>query len=90
LKGKLSAGYDEIPEYVVKQCVKYITKPLGHIYNASLRSGIFPDGLRKVIPLYKKGDIHDVKNYRPISILSIFSKIPQKLMYNRLIPFSGK
>jgi hypothetical protein len=36
----------------------------------------------KAIPLPVK-DIHDVKNYRPISILSVFSKIQEKLMYNR-------
>jgi sarcosine oxidase/L-pipecolate oxidase len=41
----------------------------------------------KKTPLYKKGDIHDVKNYRPIAILLVFSKIIQKLMNNRLIPF---
>jgi hypothetical protein len=56
LKGKPSAGYDEIPEYVVKQCIKYIKKPLVHIYNASLGSGTFPDRLKieNVIPLHKK------------------------------------
>jgi sarcosine oxidase/L-pipecolate oxidase len=40
------------------------------------------------IPLYKKGDNHDVKNYRPIVILLVFSKILEILIYNRLIPFS--
>jgi hypothetical protein len=65
LKGKLSAGYDEIPEYLVKQCIKYIKKTLVHIYSASLSSGTFPDRLKiaKVIPMYKRGNIHDVKNY---------------------------
>jgi hypothetical protein len=43
--------------------------------------------LAKVISLYKKEDVHDVKNYRPISILSVFKNILEKLMYNRLIPF---
>jgi len=62
---------------------------LVHIYNASISSGIFPDRLKtaKVIPLYKKGDSHDVKNYRPIAILSVFSKLLEKLMNNRLIPY---
>jgi potassium voltage-gated channel Eag-related subfamily H protein 8 len=68
---------------------KTYKKPLVYIYNVSLSSSIFPNRLKtaKVKPLYKKGDIHDVKNYRPIAILSVFSKILEKLMYNTLIPF---
>jgi hypothetical protein len=56
-KGKLFTGYNEILEYLVKQCIKHIKEPLIHIYNASLSSGIFPDRLKKakVIPLYKMG-----------------------------------
>jgi hypothetical protein len=74
LKGKFSAGFDEIPENLVKQCIKHIKRPLTHIYNASFECGIFPDRLKiaKVKPVYKRGDIHGVQNYRPISILSIF------------------
>jgi potassium voltage-gated channel Eag-related subfamily H protein 8 len=73
----------------VKQCIKYIKKPLVHIHNASLGSGTFPDRLKiaKVIPLHKKGSIHDAKNYRPICVLPAFSKILGKLMYNGLMPF---
>jgi hypothetical protein len=49
---------------------KTYKKPLVHICNASLSLGIFPNRLKtaKVIPLYKKWDIHYVKNYRPIAI----------------------
>jgi hypothetical protein len=74
LKNKLSAGIDEIPDYVVKQCIKLLKKPLANIYNASLESGIFPDQLKiaKVVPVYKKGDKKDVQNYRPIALLSCF------------------
>jgi potassium voltage-gated channel Eag-related subfamily H protein 8 len=92
LKGIFSAGYDEIPDRLVKQCIKLIKNPLSYIYNASSDSGIFPDRLKiaKVKPLYKKGDIHDIQNYRPISHLSLFSKILEKLMYNKLISFVTK
>jgi hypothetical protein len=67
-------------------------KTLVHIFNASLKSGVFPDKIKiaKVRPLYKKGDRHEVCNYRPISILSVFSKILEKLVYNRLISFVTK
>ena len=42
LKGKYSVGYDDIPECIVKQCIQLVKKPLTHIYNVSLNSGVFP------------------------------------------------
>ena len=73
-KGKFSAGYDEIPEYVVKQCAVSIKGPLTHIYNMSISSGTFPElfKIARVKPLYKKGNIYSMQNYRPISILPVF------------------
>ena len=44
----------------------------------------------KVLPLYKSGDPHEFSNYRPISILSIISKIFEKLIYSRLTKFLNK
>ena len=81
LKGKHSAGYDDIPERIVKQCIELVRKPLTHIYNVSLNSGVFPNEWKtaKVKPLYKKGDRYDIQNYSPISVLSIFFKIIGKV-----------
>jgi hypothetical protein len=59
-------------------------KPLVHVYNVSFQTGIFPDIKKAEIkPVFKKGDRQDVKTYRPISILSVFSKPLEKLMHNR-------
>ena len=44
----------------------------------------------KVIPVFKKGSPLTVSNYRPISLLSIFNKILERLMYNRLITYFEK
>jgi hypothetical protein len=54
LKGKHTAGYDDIPESLVKQCIQLIKGPLTHIYNVSLNSGVFPNEwkIAKVKPLY--------------------------------------
>ena len=73
-KGKFSAGCDEIPEYVVKQCEKFVKGPLAHIYNISINSGTFPEKftVARVKPLYKKADIYSIQNYRPISIFTYF------------------
>jgi hypothetical protein len=92
LNKKASAGYDDIPVRVVKQCMDFIIKPLVHICNISFQQGIFPDQMKiaKIIPLYKNGDKYAMQNYRPISVLSAFLKILEKLMYNRLLSFLKK
>jgi hypothetical protein len=89
LKGKQTAGYDDTPEHIVKQCIQAIIKPLTHILNTSFREGIFQDQWRltKVKPLYKKGDEQNIQNYRPISILPVFAKLLAKLMFNRITSF---
>jgi hypothetical protein len=92
LKTNSAAGFDEIPMSLVKQCLCYFIKPVVHIYNVSFQTGIFPDIMKKakIRPLFKKGDKQDIQNYRTISILSAFSKILEKLMYNRLLSFLMK
>ena len=51
--------------------------------------GIFPDVLKRglISPIFKKGDSRYLDNYRPVSTLPIFSKIYEKLLYNRLYSF---
>jgi hypothetical protein len=88
LKGKPTAGDDDIPENLVKQCMQLIKGPLARIYNLLLNLGVFPDIWKtaKVKPLYKKGDKYNM-NYRPISIIPVFTKLLERLMYNRIISF---
>jgi hypothetical protein len=52
----------------------------------SIITGVFPDCLKYVVikPLYKKDDKVDIANYRPISMLTVFSKVVEKTMYCRL------
>jgi hypothetical protein len=93
LKTKLSTGIDELPDMIVKQCIQTIKKPLTFIFNLSLRSGIFPNQMKtaKVRPLFQKGQKQkNIANYRRISILSVFFKILETLMYNRVANFLNK
>jgi hypothetical protein len=92
LKNNSSAGFDEILTFLVKQCLCYFIKPLVHIYNVSFQTGIFPDMMKKakIKPLFKKGDRQYIQNYRPLSILSVFCRSLEKLMYNRLLLFSKR
>ena len=89
LKNSRSSGIDDIPDFLIKKCATLITTPLVDICNSSLTEGKFPDNLKvaKVKPIFKKGEKHSIENYRPISLLSGFSKILEKVMYNRVIPF---
>ena len=71
---------------LLKSC---ISKPLKIIDNFSFSSGSVPDHfkLANVIPIHKNDSVTSMNNYRPISLLSIFNKILEKLMYKRLISF---
>ena len=63
--------------------------PLTHICNLSFQKGVFPTELKiaNVVPIYKSGDEMIFTNYRPVSVLPVFSKLLERLMYNRLIGF---
>ena len=82
-----STGRDLIGSKVVKSCPGIFANNLAKIYNWSIENGIYPDDLKiaKVITLYKKGVKHDPNNYRPISLLSHFDKIFEKILCRRLI-----
>ena len=85
-KSKSSQDVNGISMALVKKVKDFITKPLNIICNLSLSKGVFPDKMKiaKVLPLYKAGDEHEVSNYRPVSILTQFSKVLEKLFEKRL------
>ena len=57
--------------------------------NLSLATGVFPTELNiaRVIPIYKSGESSIFSNYRAVSVLPLFSKVLERLMYNRLLLF---
>lgn len=89
LKSKSSSGFDDIPISIVKFCARELCQILTYIVNNSLMFGIFPDRLKVAIvkPLLKRGDPKIIDNYRPISILTSFSKIFESVMTNRIVSF---
>jgi len=89
---KKSSGHDNISPQIVKDNCTILAKPLLYLFNLSFEQGIVPDELKiaKVIPLFKKGDITSPANYRPISLLSIFNKLLEKLVYRRVHAFLVK
>ena len=73
----------------LKHVSREVTPLLQHLISSSLQQGIFPEKLKfaKVIPLHKGGSKSELSNYRPISLLSCFSKIYEKAMHARLAHF---
>ena len=86
LKNSKSSGHDNIPVSLIKSCSSLLAPILAHINNQSFTDGIFPDALKvaRVVLIFKGGDSECISNYRPISILPVFSKISEKIIYRRL------
>ena len=91
-KGCKAPGIDEFSPKVVKSVIDLISVPLSCIFNQSICEGVFPEKLKlaKVSPVFKKGNKSDMNNYRPISVLSVFSKILERLVYKRVYSFLEK
>ena len=85
-------NYDNISNKIVKSAAKKISKPLTHIFISKFQTGVIPEKLKLAIvtPIFKAGEKNKFENYRPISVLSCFSKLLEKLMYKRLIDFIDK
>ena len=89
LKKNKAPGPDGLDVNIIISAYKIIKKPLLKIFNDSLLLGIFPQSMKiaKVTPFYKSGKKNLMTNYRPISVLSCFSKILERIMYNRLYSY---
>lgn len=90
VKNSNSTGYDGLSTEIFKKCIDPLSNILAYYINDIIESNKFPDRLKiaKIIPIYKKaGSKYDSKNYRPISLLDIASKIVEAAIYNRLYGF---
>ena len=87
-----ATGPFSVPVCLSKLLKTCLSKPLEIIYNHSFNSGYVPDQfkLAKLIPVHKRDSVTSMENYRPISLLSVFNKILEKLMCKRLLSFIDK
>ena len=85
-------GHDNISPLFLKTARDIVAPFLQVFIDFSFKNGIFPDNCKtaKIFPLHKKGDVNNPSNFRPISILSCFSKIYEQVLYNRLVKFLDK
>ena len=85
-KSGKASGPDEIPGRLLKDSAYVLTPYLKLIFNLSLSEGIFPNDwkIAKVAPVHKSGQKDGCGNYRPISVLSLVSKLFEKLVYEQV------
>lgn len=89
LKTDSAAGHDEIKARPIIHVADILCAPLCHICNSALATGIFPASMKiaKVVVLHKGGSFNDLNNYRPISVLPLFSKVLELILRLRLTKF---
>ena len=86
LSNSSSSGYVDIMAHIVKISAPAIVDIL---FNISFSTGTFPEIWKRsiTVPIHKKGIIFDMANYRPISLLPVFSKLLDKLFNQQLSNF---
>ena len=84
-----SHGLYSCPTQLLKYSSKVVSSTLAEIINLSISSGMYPKKLKmaKIIPIFKADDNTNPNNYRPISLLSNFNRIFEKLVYSRMESF---
>ena len=90
LDGRKSTGEDQIPPKLVLLAAEELTFPLTDAINNCIRTHRFPDnGKRAAVCPLDKGEPNRTveRNFRPVSILNVFSKIYEKILKNQLIPY---
>ena len=89
LKNGKAPGPDKIPIILIKDAVDLISKPLTLIFNSSLWKGIFPDvwKLARVTLIFKSGSKSEANNYRPISVISVFSRILERIVHDQVYEY---
>ena len=89
LKNKVSYGYGNISNKLIKSAKEFLVEPLTLLVNQMLKSGHFPSELKisRVKPLFKNGDPAMFSNYRPISLLPSMSKIFEYVIFYQLFDY---
>ena len=88
LDSSKASGPDCIPVVVLKNCEPELSYILAKLFNKCLKDSCFPDcwKVSSVVPVFKNvGERSTAKNYRPVSLLSVVSKVFEKLVNNRIV-----
>ena len=82
-------GSDGISTKLLKNCALALYQPLHHLFSSSLLQNCLPSEWRThlIKPIFKSCNRNSVRNYRPISLLSVVSKVLESLVYNGIVDF---
>ena len=80
---------DNIHPYILKHCATTLCAPITNLFQACIQNQSLPTEwkVQKIRPNFKKEHPLHVENYRPISLLCILSKVLEKIIYVKIIPF---
>ena len=89
LKPHKASGPDRIPNRVLKELAWELAPLLTALYNQSLASGTIPDDWSRalVTPVYKKGDVHEPSNYRPVSLTTVACKTLEHIVCKHIVNY---
>ena len=92
LNSSKAVGPYSIPVHILIRLKYLMLSPLEILYNLSISTGTVPDRFKiaRVLAVYKKESHMNLSNYRPISLLSVFNRILERLIYRRLINYIDK
>jgi len=82
-------GVDGISARFLREGCRCITTALRMIFERSFRFGEVPEDWRRanVAPLFKKGKVTEVGNYRPVSLTSLVGKLLEKMIKNKIVDY---
>ena len=89
LKSSKSCGLDNIDSFIIKVAQKDLVPVITHIVNLSISQQIFPTAWKtaKIIPLHKKNEVTDPRNYSSVALLAIFSKILERAIFQQIVKY---
>ena len=87
-----ATGIDNISPILLKNCASSLSIPVHTLFLLSITSGALPKEWKThlITPIFKSGNKADIRNYQPVSLLCILSKMLEKLIYNSIFDLVGK
>ena len=84
-----STGHDLLPPKILKIASRELAYPLAYLYNRCIESCDWPLQWKKGdwVPVFKKDNKQDIKNYRPVTVLTVIGKVFEQLLSKQLTSF---